>query len=773
MKNLHVFTLLFVTSFSASVSACGYYPYGEDIRFCFTHPTNFGYRGFSEFNYTSWNFYPNTEGVYNDNEVQPNTKIWFDYCKSQVAIDAILEGVYQLNLDEINPKSTNKLLQYLYQIKDNEAINYLKFAKSVEIYNQQYTDPWERNESISIPDRAKAIEEAIDFSRKTNVDFLKKRYIFQAIRLAYYNGESEKIVKLFDTTFLNSTNKDIIYYWSLYFRTIIEKDAALQSFYAAQVFANAPDKRFAVFYDFNNQIDINLILKNGKTNVELSNVYSLAAIRKFDKVLPYIQKVYALNPENESISFLLLREINKIEDWIFTPYFTFYEPSIVVDRYENYPQDFSLATSNKRITLDRRYAHAVLKFVNSVAEEKVKKPLDFKIFKIQLLFATEKYKEALNQIAAIEESLKDNELLANQVQITKALCITAKHSSGNAIITPEVAAVLLKNKSDSQFVFAIARLLEMKGNTTDAALLFSAIDKNEDYMTWKSSKNKTQSYGDYFYNYFQYIDVIYTTQQVKDLIADVEVNGNKKDSFSIWKYALIKNEISRLYDLLGTQYIRKNELKTALFYFEKVTDKHWESYYGLWHRQDNNGNYFDENPFYTLKYTPDFIDDKENFILNKKTVTAKLIQYLEKAQDKKEPNRDLYYFLVANCYYNMTINGNAWMMRRYGVSANDVEPYHEDENEFRNGDLAKKYYELANKNAKTVKFKALCLRLTGKMDGTRIANLDWSGYKGDSLQDVIFEKNNFYKKLQKAYPDNYDDLIYGCSAFEDYFKARR
>jgi hypothetical protein len=128
--------------------------------------------------------------------------------------------------------------------------------------------------------------------------------------------------------------------------------------------------------------------------------------------------------------------------------------------------------------------------------------------------------------------------------------------------------------------------------------------------------------------------------------------------------------------------------------------------------------------------------------------------------------------LVGNCYYNMTIYGNAWMMRRYGISANDVEPFPEDQAEFTNGFLAKKYYQLAFKNAKTEKFKALCLRMTGRCDSFRISNQDWSGYKGDSLADVIFEKNNYYKKLEKQFPDDYDRLIYGCSAFGDYFKSR-
>ncbi len=728
--------------------------------------------GFSEFNYSADLFYPNEEKFKTLAE-NPNIIFWHNYCNGKVNYNEIQQCVYEISTDQFNIKSTNQMLQHFYLVKDMEAIDYLKFAKNCESLNVFFEDPWERNERVSIPERAKMIQLAINQSKKVKSKKLQKRYVFLAIRLAYYNSQPNDIIKLFESTFANNKQKDILYYWSLYFRAIIEKNKALQSFYASQVFINAPDKRFAVFYNFSNDVPINEIIAYAKTNQERANVYALASIRKHDKALEYIKKVYELNPSNEALSFLLLREVNKIEDWVFTSYFSLYDPSVnILNDDKKYSEDFSYDQIQLRIAKDRKYATQVLAFANVVKTIKIKDPLEWNILKIQLLFITEDYNTCLKEIASIKKQTFKSKSLNNQLEITETLCLTANQKEGHFIILPETKETILKNKSNVQFIFALGRILEYNGNKTDAALLFSTLKGSGDYVTWKSKKNKTRSYRDYFHEYFQYINVMYSIEEVKDLIANVEDNTTLNDAFSNWKYNTSRNELQKLYDLVATQYIRKNDLKSALLYFEKISDSYWDETDYLWHRANASGNVVDENPFFLLKFTEDFIPKKELFTLNKKTVTAKLIAYINKAENSSE--KDYYSFLVGNCYYNMTIHGNAWMMRRFGVSANDVEPYPEDQQEFKNGFLAKKYYQKAFDNAKTKKFKALCLRMIGRCESFEIMyknrNTTYEDYQ--KYTDSIFNLNTNYAKLKKEYPVDYDNLIYGCTAFEDYFKAR-
>ena len=94
------------------------------------------------------------------------------------------------------------------------------------------------------------------------------------------------------------------------------------------------------------------------------------------------------------------------------------------------------------------------------------------------------------------------------------------------------------------------------------------------------------------------------------------------------------------------------------------------------------------------------------------------------------------------------------MMRRYHSTTNYNTGNNEsyiDEMEYRKGNLAQKYYHLAFENAKTDKFKALCIR----MEEYAKSNVD-----------------SKFKKLKFTYPEYYDDLS-NCYNFGDYFMARR
>ncbi|MBK9224283.1 MAG: hypothetical protein IPO23_05890 [Flavobacterium sp.] len=102
----------------------------------------------------------------------------------------------------------------------------------------------------------------------------------------------------------------------------------------------------------------------------------------------------------------------------------------------------------------------------------------------------------------------------------------------------------------------------------------------------------------------------------------------------------------------------------------------------------------------------------------------------------------------------MTQYGNSWMMRRYNSTSDFNQGNNEsyiDEIEYRNGNQAQKYYHLAYKNAKTDKFKALCLRM--------------EDYAKDNVS------SNF-EKLKKAYPNYYNDLS-NCDNLEEFFNSRK
>jgi hypothetical protein len=756
MKKFQLFILILLSS-SITAHACMYYPYGEDVRFCFFRPEYYNYYSYSEFDYSSNSF--DSKELYNGSHPSPNEEAWFAYCKGKVPVAAIRQAVYKLRPADFSPESGNEMVRYLFKIKDTEAIRYLQFAKQCEFVNGYEIDPWERNETELFVQRKDLINQSLKLAEASGNSEIKLRYSFLAIRMALYNDDVNLIKHLHESLFANSSKKNIVYYWSLYFNTIANASGGLANFYAAQIFANAPDKRFAIYQNFNKHIPLEQSIEYASNDAEKANVYFLYATIRSDRALSEIKKIYTLDPKNEGLAFLMLREINKIEDWIYTPYYSMYTPSIE----NNYDVDTTVTFDVilQRVERDRKYAGEVLDFINSIKPDAVSDTSFWLSAKAQLELATRQYTNCLTTIVTAQRTLGGDSMAYKQLNQVKALALTAAQEHGEAIILDAVKPILLDNKANKKFVFAVARELEYKGNTIDAALLYSQLNQDElvtiymnpelisdSYVVWKNKVNNN-TYYDYYDNYFDYLNVYYTPQQVERLISNIE-NNKQKDTFAKWKYKVLKKDISRLYDLLGVKYVRQNNLIAARDNFKKVANSYWSTKYGLWEKEGYGYNVFDENPFYTLKYTPEFIPDKIDSRINKYTVARDLIKYLERANNTNENNRDYYYFLIANCYKNMTHGGNAWMMRRFNWSSGDVISIVEDEKEYKEGNLAKYYYAEAMRYAKTKKFKALCARMIGGME---------------EVPD--------YSLLRDTYPEYYNDLTNNCTAFNDYFKARR
>ncbi|WP_445454722.1 hypothetical protein [Flavobacterium sp. 25HG05S-40] len=782
MKKSLLFILILLSS---KLLACGFYPSGEDLRFTFFNNRLFGYYAFDEFNYSANYFYPGIQ--YPADYVFPNEQLWFDYCKGKVPLNSISKVLNTLPASQITSQSQNSMIQYLFKMKDGEAINYLKFAKISEFGNSWEEDPWERNSSFVTVARSNQIKKAIRLAAITKTQSLKLRYLFLAMRLSYYNSDIKTINTLFEKNIKNSKQKDIIYYWSLYFQSLAEKDSALCNFYAAQVFANAPDKRFMIAQQFNSEIPIERVLAFAQNDKERANVYLLKGILSVDQSSEYLKKLYQLAPNSEGFSFLLLREVNKIEDWVFTPYYSLFEPAT---RRQSWQEDGNNSVTEilKRVAGDRQYAANVLAFINTVPVSKTDNPMLFTLSKMYLQFISQNYEGCLSSISNIEKN-KCSVEVQKQIEIIKALALTANQEYGKAIILDEVKPIVLKNNAYQKFIFALGRELEYKGNTTDAALLYSLMnevqwsEETDSYTNnafWKSKKSQGDTYADFYDNYFDYMNVMYTPEQVQSLINNIIINRSSKDEFAIYKYKILKSEISRLHDLLGTKYIRQNRLQKAVHAFRKVNNKLWNDKYTSWERNKDNSwdygnNVFDQNPFYVLKYTPEFIPVKDTIRLNKYTVTKQLIKYINRANNPLTKDRDYYYFLVANCYYNMTQNGNSWMMRRYYWSSIGGATFIEDEKEFHECNLAQHYYKLALSKAKTDKFKALCLRMIGKCESFRLRYSQPYDYNGDyeAYAHGISSKNKYYQDLKLKYPEYYKDVISDCSLFSEYFMARR
>ena len=760
MKKFLIFTLILLNSFR--IHSCGYSPCGEDVRYCLFRPEYFNFKEYYGFYYNNfaWGYDTMNDSYQDKIDYNANILDWYNYFGKKVPVAQIEYFNNYLTLTDIHANSNNGLLNFVFKNKRNDIIKYFIYAKKCEGFNSYNTEnTWERNEeSQKIASSKFEKELVIAYTTEKNI-FLKRKYAFQCIRLGFYNGNNELIDSVFAKEFLN-TKKDYLYYWSLYFYCFAKEYNGKYND-ISEIFANCPEKAFPSQFYFVDKFNLKKELQFAKKPSQVANLYAYQSARILDKNLNNLKLIYQNKPNFRTLDFLLLREINKIEDWVYTPFYTNYSPSIEQEQYyrEDRESIITTATLRNRSESDRAYALEVLHFIDQCDLSKVNNVILWKSAKIQLLFMTRQYELALNEIHEFERKYK-NEKVFEEIQKIKALCLTAKQEYGKAVILEEVKKMIVQFNTDSRFIFALGRELEFKGNLLDGIALIAnnrSVYKEYSYdandVEWRGNRLQTTSNLDVFYNYFDYLDFVYSAADLQSIVD--KLNRLSVDESNDFIYVTLLKDKNYLIDLLGTKYIREEKLNEALQTFQSLDKTYWEDNYNAWER----GRYdeymsFDQNPFYSIKYTPNFITQKETYFVNKLTITAHLVKYIRLANDNRRTDRDYYYFLIANCYLNMTDMGNSWMMRRFNSYSNYLEEYlnesYIDNIEYRSRAKTKLYYDLAYQNSKSDKFRALCLHMIA---------LSQNYVKGDN-------------RLKKEYPQYYEDLS-NCLALEDFFDSRK
>lgn len=767
MKNFLVYILLFLNSFSSF--ACGFSPYGEDIRFSLLNPWYYNYKSYQTFYYNAKAFGDIEKEEY---DYDSNINDWYVYLGKKVPKEVIHQFVYKESFLEMNQKANNEFVRFLYQSKHTDVISYLNWAKNCEVFTSYYEqNPWERDKDEQQMKQTEFLTKLLGQVKSEKNTYLKRRYAFLAIRLAYYVDNKALIKDLHKRYFANSP-KDFLYYWSLYFYCFTDEATSVD---LANVMAFSPEKRHAVYYFFRTKFSLTDALTKAKTNAEKANAYGFVSMQNIDYNLANMKQMYQLKPNNEQLDFLLLREISKLEDWIYTPYYTFYSPS--VDRemqayydengdfdYEKYeanqkPRDAYSVLIKRAEFKDRAYAKELLLFLKSCDLSKVKDKMLWQSAIVQLQFMTKDFDKCIHSANKFIKTYP-NEQATLQIQKLKALSLVAQQAYGKAIIPIEIQSLIQKNKTDVYFVFALARELEYLGNYPDALALLSSLEgvryESPFLMFWQGQRSKGRGSIVEFNEYFPYIHYMYSSEQIEQVLA--RIKSKKNSAFEKEIYQNLIHDKNYIEDLLGMTYIRQNRLHEALTVYKNMNQTYWKNNYSAWERDKyDKGSYaFDKNPFYQIHYTPDFVKPKEKIAMTKPAILEQLISYLEQAEDGTNPNRAKCYFYAATCYFNMSQYGNSWMMRRFYFSQYVYDDalynkYYDDEEEFRHNLFAQKYYHKAYETSKSPKFKALCLRMEGY------------------AKSIGKEEGYDYSAMHKAYPQYYDDLSW-CGDWSSYFE---
>jgi hypothetical protein len=711
---MRVFSLLLVFTFQVSF-ACGWSVSPETSRLALFKAQREGFFKLTPFYYSADLYYSTNTVSGADQEL--NCLEWKKKLGNTIDTKDVHTILYETDGELFETALENKTLKKTFEkntfieallLSKNKAfLNYLIFAKKLE-YNSNTDVKWEswgqvnnyRNEnrlgeSPGYDDFEKRIKSAKDA-------FLTLRYAFLYLRFSFYDQNPKNVINLYDTYFTENKNT-ILEPWALYYKALCVDSFPLQNYLLSKVFATCEEKSFAVLQHYNWKLTQET-LALAQNDEERSVILAIESFRNPAPDLKTIEEVYKLSPNSINLSFLIGREINKLEDWIFTPQYTNSgSPSVTFEGTDWYG-DYAKA-KEENLNKDILHLRALEYFLIAIREQTSGEQKDYITAAIaQLCFMDDDIESGKKYTNMISD--KANASIQMQKNIQLAL-VSLKQDDlksekvQNQLFTYFDSVENLVEKDYGLFknLYSLYRIASddfaKQGDRVTAGLLAMKSDlKNEgEYSVYNNP---------YFYSYVGYFDRTATVEDVDRLMA-LQL---KKDKTPFEKYVCsgtIAPNINYYKDLKGTIAFRNNNLELAYETFSGMPKDFWEKNYAF-------KDYLNENPF-----TPKILQrDKErkfDYRFNKADFIAKLIQL--KKQNTAASNLQL-----AHAYFNVSYLGNSWMMVAYdwtsGESYVDYVYGDNSDNEktyqkgnYYNLTMAKMYYEKALKMSKNNNEKAL------------------------------------------------------------------
>jgi hypothetical protein len=211
----------------------------------------------------------------------------------------------------------NTFAQVLKENGCTETIDYLIYAKECEKYCV-VGESWDDKRPLSA-DMFFLINRGRTEFRRTESQFLRMRYAYQMLRLAHYAKDYEAVLRIWDDLIPKITKvRSIINYWALAHRAGALKALgrrAEAAYYFAVVFRYCPSKRRQAFQSFDIRTDAEWreCLNFCKTPQERAALYAIRASYDKAHALDDLVELYKLDPRNEHLDMLLIRETLRME----------------------------------------------------------------------------------------------------------------------------------------------------------------------------------------------------------------------------------------------------------------------------------------------------------------------------------------------------------------------------------------------------------------------------------------------------------------------------
>jgi hypothetical protein len=618
--------------------ACEWGTNYEDVRYIIFNPNIVNNQAWQNFYYTTHLYFvPNHVSEKDERTLAAE---W----KKKLNLTTNIEELYTY-LFQLTPNDTNSYTQLKTELKKNKPWgDFVDFAKKCESAIST-NDPWIsiQTDSLQLCRNNLITQGQKKLDTQTDV-FWKKKYAFQLLRLAFYNADLVMFNHLFHTYFNYRNYTSPLDMWAANYKSmVLEYEGEIDSanFIHAMVFCNSSNKML-ISHQWYTPRNFEEQLKMAKTKEEESNLYMLRALKQYGNAMDDIVQVYTLNPTHSLLPLALTREMNKVED-VYGTY------QINTNWSEEWGQlnnaDSSYLRLNKIL-----YIHRFYEEVKKMQVVKKTNPDFYNLLLTNLAIMNRDIPVAKNSLSMVSET--DSAIVFQKKMLGIILHIVTNDITTNAsqdFIGAELE-YLIQVKStqfDSQRMLHslfryIQQAFELKKQFHKAYLI--------SYIAREKLCNSCYS-GSANYSVIAELDEVNSDQlviEIIDLFHQPSHNNLEKILLSPYPHEYY------FWELLGTIYLRQNQLKKSRDAFHNIPKEAWSFTFDV---QENLA----LNPF-----IPSFLKkyDAEYRYWDKGEVVDSLYQLSIK---KEKTARD--YQCIGNAWYNFSSMGNCWYMLHYSQSS--------------------------------------------------------------------------------------------------------
>lgn len=678
----------------------------------------------------------------------------------------------------------NGMTKYFMISKDFEALGYIMYAKQVE---PNVTGHWSAWEPIARDQEkmAKLLKNGQQLYAVAKNNFIKLRLAYQVVRLAHYSGRFDECSRLYDTLVKPNPTASVLQDLSLSLKAgalmrLGKKNEAAYLF--SKLFSRSEVKRVSNYMSFDwsvkrfDEANRKAVLAFCKNDEEKANLLGLFALGSNHNELNTLQQIQQLAPKSPLLEILLLREMNKLEEFFYTPSLAFKKGK--EKAYINYT---SLDRTDKTYLAFEEEAKDFAVFCQEASRQKATpdKAL-YSLAAAHALLITADYPASRKWLDNTKK-LKLSQKLQDQWAMTNLLwtinTTTIFDNKFEEQLFPSLQWLEKKAATDPEYGLFYRRLFteiigpRYQGSTGPNKVKYLLCTGVGDWINQQYCK---EHYG-YYGGALEKLRTELPAEEVEQLIQLMESKKlNVFEKYIVSHNAFTKDDVN---DVAGTTWLRQFNFAAAEKWFNKIP----AGYYA----KEPYSFYLAANPFADLVLDTHAPTDQDTVKYTKLSFSRKM-QQLEKdaaAATDAEKKARLHYEL-AKGYYQMSYWGNSWLLVQYSWSSGGGLKQEQDllpgEKEYYGVYKAEDQYAKAFALTKDKNFKARCLFMMAKCDQKQITMPAYGSYpeyadyeKAKAAYQKSFQENRQqFTVLAKEYTTTpfYTMAYNTCSYLKDFVR---